>query len=94
MYGAFSGMSFGLVIVAVLVVVALAVAASPLFAVIIAAVIAVFFLVGMSAQRRRSEGRGEPGADTPAAGPSPSTQGRARGTTGTKSSGEPVSGEG
>lgn len=85
MYGAFGGMSFGLVALAALLVIALALFASPLLAVIIAAVIAVFLLIATSALRRRSAqlDRTPGGApDTHAEGP----RGRA--------SGEPASGEG
>lgn len=93
MYGTYSGMSFGLVAIAVLLVIGLAVAASPLLAVIIAAVIGAFLLIGMSAMRRRSaredqtEG-GAPDTHSSPAGP------RARGTSGTRATGEPASGEG
>jgi membrane protein implicated in regulation of membrane protease activity len=85
MYGAFSGMSFGLVAFVALLVIALAVFASPLLAVIILAVAAVFLLIGMSALRQRSERQdstagGAP--DTRASGP------RGRGP------GAPASGEG
>src|SRR5215207_1222854 len=68
MYGTYSGMSFGLVAVAVLGVIALAVAASPLIAVVVAAIIGVFMLIGMSFLRQRSaaEDQTEGGAsDTP-----------------------------
>jgi hypothetical protein len=54
MYGAFSGISFGLVAGVALLVIALAVFASPLLAVGIALVIGAFLLIGMSAMRRRS----------------------------------------
>jgi membrane protein implicated in regulation of membrane protease activity len=54
MYGAFYGISFGLVAGVALLVIALAVFASPLFAVLIAVVAAVFLLIGMSALRQRS----------------------------------------
>jgi membrane protein implicated in regulation of membrane protease activity len=85
MYGAFSGMSFGLVALIALLVIALAVFASPLLAVIILAVAAVFLLVGMSALRQRSErqDRTQGGApDTRASGP------------GGRGPGAPASGEG
>jgi membrane protein implicated in regulation of membrane protease activity len=85
MYGAFSGMSFGLVALAALVVIALAVFASPLLAIAIAAVAAVFLLIGMTSLRQRSErqDRTEAGApDTHASGR------RAR------AGGAPASGEG
>jgi hypothetical protein len=91
MYGAFSGLSFGLVVLAILFVIALAVAASPLLAVIVAAVIAVFLLVGMTARRRRSAraDEAEGGAsDTHATGPG------GRRATRRRPSGEPASGEG
>ncbi|MGA8219660.1 MAG: hypothetical protein WB771_13945, partial [Solirubrobacterales bacterium] len=55
MYGAFSGMSFGLVALVALLVIALAVFASPLLAVIILCAAAVVLLIGMSALRQRSE---------------------------------------
>ncbi|HMA26315.1 MAG: hypothetical protein ACM33U_04385 [Solirubrobacterales bacterium] len=48
MYGAFSGTSFGLVVLAALLVIALAVFASPLLAIVIAAIAAVFLLIGMT----------------------------------------------
>jgi hypothetical protein len=91
MYGAFSGISFGLVAGAALLVIALAVFASPLLAVIIALFIGFFLLLGMSAMRRRSAAadQTEGGApDTHSAGP------RARGTSGRRATGEPASGEG
>jgi membrane protein implicated in regulation of membrane protease activity len=72
MYGAFSGMSFGLVAFVALLVIALAVFASPLLAVIILCVAAVFLLIGMSALRQRSErqDRTQGGApDTRSSGP-------------------------
>jgi hypothetical protein len=92
MQGAHAGLSFGLVIVGVLLVIALAVAASPLIAVFIAGVAVVVLLVAMVGQRRRSarEDQTEGGADTH----SDPTARRARGTSGGRSSGEPVSGEG
>jgi hypothetical protein len=64
MYGAFSGMSFGLVALVALFVIALAVLASPLFAVIIAVIAGFFLLFGMSAMRRHSarEERTRPGS--------------------------------
>ena len=91
MDGAFSGLSFGLIAVAVLFVVALAVAASPLLAVIVAAIIGVFTLIGMTAARRRSarEDESEGGApETHAPGPEGRRAARRR------PSGEPASGEG
>jgi membrane protein implicated in regulation of membrane protease activity len=90
MYGAFSGMSFGLVALVALLVIALAVFASPLIAVLIALVAAVFLLVGMSALRQRSRAQDEgpgPAPDTQAAGPPDRASGR-------HPSGEPASGEG
>jgi membrane protein implicated in regulation of membrane protease activity len=90
MYGAFSGMSFGLVALVALAV-ALAVLASPLLAVILAVIAAFFLLIGMAAMRRGSarQDQTEGGApDTQAAGP------RARGTSGRRATGEPASGEG
>jgi membrane protein implicated in regulation of membrane protease activity len=90
MYGAFSGMSFGLVALVALLVIALAVFASPLIAVLIAIVAAVFLLIGMSALRQRSRAQDEsPGGapDTHAAGPPDRASGR-------HPSGEPASGEG
>jgi membrane protein implicated in regulation of membrane protease activity len=73
MYGAFSGISFGLVAGVALLVIALAVFASPLLAVIIAAIAAAFLLLGMSALRQRSAGADrsevrEPGKRAPASG--------------------------
>jgi hypothetical protein len=91
MYGAFSGISFGLVAGVALLVIALALFASPLIAVIIAAIVAVGLLVGMSALRQssREADQTQGGApDTHSAGP------RARGTSGGRASGEPASGEG
>jgi hypothetical protein len=91
MYGAFSGMTFGLVSLVAMGVIALAVFASPLIAVLIALVAACFLLIGMSALRQRSAGQdqSEGGApDTHSSGP------RARGTSGKRASGAPVSGEG
>ncbi|HEY7266364.1 MAG TPA: hypothetical protein VH501_01605 [Solirubrobacterales bacterium] len=84
-------MSFGIVAGAALVVIALAFFASPLIAVILAAIVAVGLLIGMAAMRRRSRSAeqtagGEPG--TGAAGP------RARGTSGSRATGAPASGEG
>ena len=90
MYGAFSGISFGLVALVALMVIALAIFASPLLAVIIALVAAVFLLVGMSAMRQRShrEDQTEGGAsDTHAGGPGASASGAGQ-------PGEPASGEG
>jgi len=89
MYGAFSGMSFGLVVLAALLVIALAVFASPLIAVIIFVVAGLFLLIGMSAMRQRSRRLDDTqgGApDTHATGP-----GRAAGR---HPGGEPASGEG
>jgi putative Ca2+/H+ antiporter (TMEM165/GDT1 family) len=89
MYGTFSGMSFGLVAVAILGVIAFGVLASPLIAVILAAVVAVFLLMGMSMLRHRSaaEDEAEGGAsDTHATGPRRRRSRRPRG--------EPASGEG
>ncbi len=86
MYGTFSGLSFGLVAIAILLVIALAVAASPLIAVIVAAVIGVFMLMGMSAMRRRSAAEDEPGGSA--------HRRQARGPSGRRGSGAPASGEG
>jgi membrane protein implicated in regulation of membrane protease activity len=89
MYGAFSGMSFGLVALVALLVIALAVFASPLIAVIIFVVAGLFLLIGMSALRQRSRRQDEtPGGapDTHPTGP-PRAAGRHPG-------GEPASGEG
>jgi membrane protein implicated in regulation of membrane protease activity len=89
MYGAFSGISFGLVALVALLVIALAFFASPLIAVIIFVVAALFLLIGMSALRQRSRHQDETqgGApDTHAPGP-----GRAAGR---HPGGEPASGEG
>jgi ammonia channel protein AmtB len=91
MYGTYSGISFGLVAIAVLGVIALGVLASPLIAVIIAAVIGVFMLMGMSFMRQRSaaEDQTEGGAaDTHAPGPADRRRGHRR------PRGEPASGEG
>jgi hypothetical protein len=54
MYGAFSGISFGLVAGVALLVIALAFFASPLIAVFIALAVAVVLLIGMSVLRQRS----------------------------------------
>ena len=92
MYGTFSGMSFGVVVLVALMVIALAVFASPLFAVLIALAVAVFLLIGMSALRQRSRRQDEtPGGapDTHATGP-PRAAGRHPGG----EPGEPASGEG
>jgi membrane protein implicated in regulation of membrane protease activity len=89
MYGAFSGMSFGLVALGALLVIALAFFASPLIAVIIFVVAALVLLIGMSALRQRSRRQDEtPGGapDTHATAP-PRAAGR-------HPSGEPASGEG
>jgi uncharacterized membrane protein len=91
MYGAFSGISFGLVAGAALLVIALAVFASPLFAVIIAVLVAIGLLIGMSAQRRRSRGAEQGELSEPGTGPAGP---RARGTSGRRASGAPASGEG
>jgi hypothetical protein len=91
MYGAFSGLSFGIVVGVALLVIALAVFASPLFAVLLALIAAVGLLIGMSALRQRSAraDQTEGGApDTHSAGP------RARGSSGGRASGAPASGEG
>jgi FtsH-binding integral membrane protein len=91
MYGTYSGMSFGLVAIAVLSVIALAVMASPLIAVVVAAIIGVFMLIGMSFLRQRSaaEDQTEGGAsDTHAPGPARRRRGHRR------PHGEPASGEG
>jgi Flp pilus assembly protein TadB len=90
MYGAFSGMSFGLVAMVACLVVALALFASPLIAVIIAGIAAVGLLIGMAALRRRSHiADQQPGGapDTHSGGPG--TRGTAR-----RHPGEPASGEG
>jgi membrane protein implicated in regulation of membrane protease activity len=90
MYGAFSGISFGLVALVALLVIALALFASPLFAVLIAVVAAVFLLIGMSALRQRSAAQdgSEGGApDTHAGGPGASASGAGK-------PGAPASGEG
>jgi hypothetical protein len=91
MYGAFSGMSFGLVALIAMGVIALSVLASPLVAVFIALVAACFLLIGISALRQRSARQDptEGGApDTDSAGP------EVRGTHGGAATGAPVSGEG
>ena len=90
MYGAFAGMSFGLVALVALAV-ALAVLASPLFAVIIAVIAAFFLLVGMSAVRRGSARQEQTDGGAPNAHPAGP---RARGTSGRRATGEPTSGEG
>jgi membrane protein implicated in regulation of membrane protease activity len=91
MYGAFSGISFGIVVGAALLVIALAVFASPLFAVIIFLVVAVALLLMMAAQRQRSRGAEQGELSEPGTGPAGP---RARGTGGRRSTGEPASGEG
>jgi predicted lipid-binding transport protein (Tim44 family) len=91
MYGTYSGMSFGLVAIALLGVIALGVLASPLIAVVIAAFIGVFMLMGMSFMRQRSakQDQAEGGApDTHATGPARRRRGHRR------PHGEPASGEG
>jgi ammonia channel protein AmtB len=89
MYGTYSGMSFGLVAIAVLSVIALAVAASPLIAVVIAAIIGVFMLIGMSFLRQRSAAEDQTEAsDTHATGSARRRRGHRR------PHGEPASGEG
>jgi membrane protein implicated in regulation of membrane protease activity len=85
MYGAFSGISFGLVAFVALLVIALAVFASPLLAVGILLVAAVFLLIGMSALRQRSE------RQDATAGGAPDT--RSPGPRG-RGDGAPASGEG
>ena len=85
MYGAFSGMSLGVVAFVALMVIALAVFASPLLAVIILLVAAVFLLMGMSALRQRSERQDR------AAGGAPDT--RSSGSR-DRRGGAPASGEG
>ena len=90
MYGAFSGISFGLVAGAALVVIALAIFASPLLAVIIAVIVGLFLLIGMSALRQRSarQDQTQGGApDTHAGGPGAAASGAGQ-------PGEPASGEG
>jgi membrane protein implicated in regulation of membrane protease activity len=98
MYGAFSGISFGLVAGVALVVIALAFFASPLIAVIIALVAAVFLLLGMSAMRQRShrQDQTQGGApDTHAGGPGASASGAGKpGTSRRRQPGAPASGEG
>ena len=89
MYGTFSGMSFGLLVLVALIVIALAIFASPLIAAIIFLAAAVFLLIGMSATRQRSRREdATPGgaSDTDSTGP-------ARGA-GRHPGGEPASGEG
>lgn len=94
MYGTWSGLSFGIVIVGVLLVIALAFAASPLLAAIVVVLVAPVLFLVMSRMRRRSE------AEDDAEGPRASdeapvtTAGRTQSPTGSRSSGEPVSGEG
>jgi hypothetical protein len=91
MYGAFSGISFGLVAGAALLVIALAVFASPLLAVILFVLVGIGLLIGMSAQRRRSRGAEQGELSEPSTGPAGP---RARGTSGNRASGAPASGEG
>jgi hypothetical protein len=91
MYGAFSGISFGIVAGVALVVIALAVLASPLLAVIIAAIAAVGLLIGMAAMRQRSRGAEQGELSEPGTGPAGP---RAQGTSGRRASGAPASGEG
>jgi hypothetical protein len=91
MYGAFSGMSFGLVAIVALLVIALGIFGSPLLAVGIFLVAAVFLLLGMSALRQRSA------AADRTAGAAPETRSvgpEAAGTGGGGATGAPVSGEG
>ena len=90
MYGAFSGISFGLVAGVALLVIALAIFASPLIAVGIALVAAIFLLIGMSALRRRSAAQdASPGgaSDTQVGGPGATASGAGQ-------PGAPASGEG
>jgi membrane protein implicated in regulation of membrane protease activity len=89
-YGAFSGMSFGLVALVALMVIALAIFASPLLAVILFLVAAVFLLIGMSALRQRSRASDETGGGTDTAATA-APPGRAAGR---HPGGEPASGEG
>jgi len=91
MYGAFSGISFGIVAGVALIVIALAFFASPLFAVIIALIAAVVLLIGMSAMRQRSRSAEQSAVSEPGTGPAGP---RAQGTRGQRASGEPASGEG
>jgi hypothetical protein len=90
MYGAFAGISYGVVALVALLVIALTVLASPLIAVGIALVAAVFLLIGMSALRQRSRREDETAGgarDTHSTAP----VGRASGR---HPRGEPASGEG
>jgi hypothetical protein len=91
MYGAFSGLSFGIVAGVALLVIALAFFASPLIAVILALIAAVGLLIGMSALRQRSRAAEQTSLSEPGTGPSGR---RAQGTPGRRASGEPASGEG
>jgi hypothetical protein len=91
MYGTFSGMSFGLVAGVALLVIALAVFASPLIAVILAVIVGFFFLIGMSALRRRSRAAEQGEVSEPGTGPAGP---RSQGTSGRRAPGEPASGEG
>lgn len=84
MYGAFSGMSLGLVAFVALLVIGLAVFASPLLAVIIFGVAAVFLLIGMSALRRRSARQDQ----TQGGAPDTRSSGPAGGGSGAPASGE------
>jgi hypothetical protein len=85
MYGTFSGMSFGLVALAALLVIALAAFASPLLAVAILLAAVVFFLIGMSALRQRSERQDQ----TPGGAPDTREEGPH-----SHGGGAPISGEG
>jgi membrane protein implicated in regulation of membrane protease activity len=91
MYGTFSGVSFSLIAGAALIVIALAFFASPLIAVIIAIILALGFLVVMAALRRRSRGAEQSALSDPGSGPAGP---RARGTSGSRATGAPASGEG
>jgi hypothetical protein len=91
MYGAFSGMSFGLVAIVACLVIALAIFASPLLAVGIFLVAAIFLLIGMSALRQRSAAADRTGGGTPDADPEGA---KPRGASAGGATGAPASGEG
>jgi membrane protein implicated in regulation of membrane protease activity len=91
MYGSFSGISFAIVAGVALLVIALAFFASPLLAVVLAAIAAVVLLMGMAAMRRRSRAGEQGMGSEPGTGPAGP---RARGTSGSKATGAPASGEG
>jgi hypothetical protein len=91
MYGAFSGVSFGIVAGVALLVIALAAFASPLFAVIIFLIAAVVLLIGMAALRQRSRAAEQTDLSEPGFGPAGQ---REQGSRDPRATGAPVSGEG